>query len=248
MPILSRPDAELYFEEIGEGFPVLLLAPGIMQSCMWNWMPEQDGITGPYVHWGQALGADFRVVAMDQRNAGESTGAIAADHGWHTFAEDQIALMDQLGCDRFHLIGAEAGCSSALKLMEMVPERVAAAVLQNHIGHLDESPTYFRDMFAEWADKLTKDRSDLDRADIDAFGENMWGGDFLFSVTPGALATMKMPVVNMPGDDDVHPFDIGNGVDGLLPNSLCLPEWKSPLNEGMQRAMVMTQLKQHASG
>ena len=32
MPVLKRDDAEIYFEEFGSGYPVLLFAPGGLRS------------------------------------------------------------------------------------------------------------------------------------------------------------------------------------------------------------------------
>lgn len=245
MPIFVRPDADLYYEEYGSGFPVLLLAPGGMRSSTVCWRAGSNGSANPYCNWPDALASKFRVIAMDQRNAGQSRGDLTADHGWHTFAADQLALMDHLGCDRFHVIGASIGASFALKLIETAAERVTAAVLQNHIGYSEDYPTLFQDRYAEWADELTKTRPDVSTEALAVFGKNMWQGDFVFSVSPEAIARMDMRVINMPGDDAAHPFDAGNEVDGLMPNSFCLPEWKCPANELMQRVMVIETLKEH---
>lgn len=245
MPFFTRPDAELYYEEQGSGFPVLLLAPGGMRSCIEYWQTGTNGSVSPYCNWPDALAPSFRVIAMDQRNAGQSRGELAADHGWHTYAADQLALMDHLGCDRFHVIGASIGASFALKLMETATERVTAAVLQNHIGHDKANPTLHPDRHAEWADELAKTRSDISTEARAALGRNMWQGDFVFSVSPEAIVRMAIPTINMPGDDDAHPFDAGNEVDGLMPDSFCLPEWKCPFHAFMQGTMVATSLKKH---
>nr|WP_294554404.1 hypothetical protein [uncultured Rhodopila sp.] len=39
MPVLTRPDGEIYYETFGEGFPVLLFAPGGLRSRMEMWPP-----------------------------------------------------------------------------------------------------------------------------------------------------------------------------------------------------------------
>jgi hypothetical protein len=59
----------------------------------------------------EVLASNFRVIAMDQRNAGASIGAIEADHGWHTYAAVHLALLDHLGTERCHLLGVCIGPS-----------------------------------------------------------------------------------------------------------------------------------------
>jgi pimeloyl-ACP methyl ester carboxylesterase len=81
MPIFEREDAEIYFEEYGQGFPVLLFAPGGMRSRIEMWRAPPSGSPRSWQDWTEVLAARYRVVAMDQRNAGRSRGAIAADHG-----------------------------------------------------------------------------------------------------------------------------------------------------------------------
>jgi pimeloyl-ACP methyl ester carboxylesterase len=56
------------------------------------------------------LADKYRVVALDQRNAGRSSAPISASHEWNTFARDHLALADHLEIDRFHVMG---GCIGA---------------------------------------------------------------------------------------------------------------------------------------
>jgi hypothetical protein len=37
MPVLTRPDAEIYYEVHGSGFPLLLFAPGGLRSQLEYW-------------------------------------------------------------------------------------------------------------------------------------------------------------------------------------------------------------------
>src|SRR5712691_1103078 len=53
---------------------------------------------------------------------------------WGAYAEDQLALLDHLAIDRFHVMGCCIGGSFALKLIEQAPARVAAAVLEQPGG------------------------------------------------------------------------------------------------------------------
>jgi pimeloyl-ACP methyl ester carboxylesterase len=79
----------------------------------------------------------FRLIAMDQRNAGRSFGPLDLSDPWGSYARDQLALLDHLGVHRFHVMGCCIGPSFALKLIELAPERVVAAVLEQPIGIAD---------------------------------------------------------------------------------------------------------------
>jgi len=130
---------------------------------------------------------------MDQRNAARSRAAIAADHGWHTYAADHLALMDHLGHRRFHTLGGCIGASFCLKLCELAPERVSAAVLQNPIGLNAEAPSYFPDSHQAWAQEQRAARHDLDAAALASFGRNMWDRDFVFSVSRDFVRGLAVP-------------------------------------------------------
>jgi hypothetical protein len=43
MPVLKRDDAEIYFEEFGNGYPVLLFAPGGLRSRIEVWHAPPEG-------------------------------------------------------------------------------------------------------------------------------------------------------------------------------------------------------------
>ncbi len=88
MPFFERDNVKLYYEEHGEGFPVLLIAPGGMRSAVPFWYNTP---------WNpiEQLSPHYRVIAMDQRNAGQSVGPISASDSWHTFTGDQLALLAQ---------------------------------------------------------------------------------------------------------------------------------------------------------
>ena len=161
MAILQRPDGEIHYQVFGHGFPVLLFAPGGLRSRMEMWPSPPGGPARSWVDWTKALPeAGFTAVAMDQRNAGASRTAIKADHGWHTYAADHIALMDHLGFDKFHVLGGCIGGSFCLKAVETAPKRVLSAVLQNPIGLHPEHPEYFPESHAEWTkEQLAAGRS-----------------------------------------------------------------------------------------
>jgi pimeloyl-ACP methyl ester carboxylesterase len=183
---------------------------------------------------------------MDQRNAGRSRSAILPDHGWQTYASDQLALMDHLGFRRFHTLGGCIGSSYCLKLCELAPERVSAAVLQNPIGLHPEFRSYFPESFAEWGKEQLAARPDLDASAVKEFGGNMWRGDFVFSVTRDFVRRCTVPCLVLPGDDTPHPATIGAELAMLLPNVEQMKKWKGPDHLDEQCERVIAFLEKHS--
>ena len=82
-------------------------------------------------------------------------------------------------------------------------------VLQNPIGLHPDFPTYFPDSFAEWANEQRAAHPDLDKAALRSFGENMWAGEFVFSVSRDFVRRCSAPALVLPGDDTPHPAVTG---------------------------------------
>jgi pimeloyl-ACP methyl ester carboxylesterase len=162
MPVFERADVSLYYEEYGSGYPLLLFAPGGMRSNIDFWRRSPFDPTAE-------LAKDFRVIAMDQRNAGRSRAPVSADDGWETYAGDHLALLDHLGARRAHVMGGCIGSSYCLRLIKLAPERVSATVLQNPIGLSPENRAAFYEMFDGWASELRKARPELNEAAFKAF-------------------------------------------------------------------------------
>ena len=102
MPFFERDDVKLYYEVHGEGFPLLLIAPGGLRSSIPIWETQPyNAIT--------TLSPHFRVIAMDQRNAGQSSAPVSADDNWQSYTADQLALLDHLGESRSVWVGQDWG-------------------------------------------------------------------------------------------------------------------------------------------
>ena len=174
----ERGDIRLCYDEYGSGFPLLLIAPGGMRSEVSFWERTE---------WNpiEQLSPTYRVIAMDQRNAGRSTGPISGSDGWHTYTLDQLALLDHLGVDRFHVAGMCIGGPYIMGLIEAAPERVASAVFFQTIGLTDNRDAFY-DMYDDWANELRPQRRDVTDTDWAGLREAMYGGDdFMFNVSRG---------------------------------------------------------------
>lgn len=98
----------------GSGPPVLMLHGFPQTKAMWSPVAA-------------ALRERYTVVCADLRGYGDSgapDGHEAERYSFRAMAEDQIALMERLGFDRFHLIGHDRGGRTAHRLALDAPERV----------------------------------------------------------------------------------------------------------------------------
>jgi pimeloyl-ACP methyl ester carboxylesterase len=245
MPMLKRPDGEIYYEEFGSGFPILLFAPGGLRSRLEMWHHPANGPQRPWCDWTDVLASKYRVVAMDQRNAGQSKSAIRGDHGWHTYAADHLALMSHLGHQKFHVLGGCIGGSYCLKIAQLAPDRVASAELQNPIGVHPEHTDYFPKSHIEWSAEQRAERPDLNEAEIASFGQNMWGADFVFCVDRNFARHCPLPTMLLPGTDIPHPAATSDELARLLPGVEVLHQWRGPEFMEQQRLRVTAFLDRH---
>lgn len=242
MPTYERDGASIYYEEYGGGFPLLLIAPGGMNSAIafWGRMPFNPI---------EAFAGDFRVIAMDQRNCGQSTGPLDPVDPWTSYVDDQLGLLDHLGVDRYLALGCCIGCSYILKQLERQPGRLVAGVLEQPIGLVETNHATFQDgIWKPWAEALAAKRNDITPEQVQAFGAAMWGGDFVFSVTRDFLRTVTTPLLVLEGNDQAHPRETSLEVASLLPNVEYIEQWRAPddvVPQTIERVRAF--LKTHAS-
>ena len=221
----------IYFEEHGSGFPLLLIAPGAMNSIVEMWA---NATINPLVLYQDT----FRMIAMDQRNAGRSYGPLDLLDPWGAYARDQLALLDHLGIDRFHVMGCCIGGSFALKLIEQAPERVVAAVLEQPVGIADGNGPLYDEMWRAWGARLSS-RHDLSRKAIEDFGNLMWRDDFVVSVSRDFVRSCSTPMLVLPGTDRYHPTATGREVAALAPAGQVFEPWNDSQEHVNQAAAAV---------
>jgi pimeloyl-ACP methyl ester carboxylesterase len=233
MPSYRHDTATIYYEEFGQGFPILTFAPAGLQSTIEVWSRPAAPIN-PITEFA----GSFRVIAMDQRNAGgRSHAPITAQDGWSSYTGDHLDLLDHLGIERCHLYGQCIGGSFILSLLKAQPERVASAVLAQPIGRVGAMPAGRSARFQAWAESLT-DHAEATPEVLDAFNRNLYGPGFVYCVDRAFVSTCATPCLVLAGNDEAHPFPISEELSKLLPNCEFIPEWKTGAALTSARARV----------
>jgi pimeloyl-ACP methyl ester carboxylesterase len=110
MPHFQHNNAELYYEDFGEG-PAIITTHGVNENTLYWSLP---GITDRLVKAG------YRVINTDMRAHGRTiTTGEPKGYDARTIGDDFGALADHLGIDRFHLLthatGGMAGIDYAIR-------------------------------------------------------------------------------------------------------------------------------------
>jgi pimeloyl-ACP methyl ester carboxylesterase len=219
MPLFERDGASIYYEEFGSGYPVLLFAPGSLNStvAIWHGSAAFDATV--------ELASEFRLIAMDQRNAGHSWAPITPEDGWHSYTQDHIALLDHLGIDRVHLLGQCIGGPLSMSFIQARPDRVSAAVLVQPSGRIGP-PMGRAGGFERWREGLTG-HPEATPAVLDSFRDNLYKDDFVYTVSRDFVRTCPVPLLVLAGNDEAHPFQVAEELAQLSPNAEFIPEWKT---------------------
>lgn len=235
MPSFEHHGATIYYEVFGQGFPILTFAPAGLQSVIDVWR----GSSAP-VDPTTEFASDFRVIAMDQRNAGgRSRAPITAQDGWHSYAADHLAVLDHLGIEQCHLYGQCIGGPFIMSLLKAQPQRFACAVLAQTIGRVEDALPPRTPRFNGWAETL-KDHPEATQEVLDAFYRNLYTPGFLYSVDRAFVKSCQTPCLVLAGNDAAHPFPISEEVAKLLPNAEFIAEWK----DGAPLAAARTRMQQ----
>ena len=225
MPSYTRGDVRIHYEEVGSGFPLLVTPGGGLNSVISGW-PNQ------VFNAMEVFKDDFRCITMDQRNAngGQSSGPVQVEDPWGAFADDQLGLMDHLGIQEFLFMGYCIGGPFAFKLIERAPERVAAAVFCQPVGHSSKTPDSMYDSGLEsWGPPLCEHRDDVTMEIVEQYLHNLYRiqPDFMYSVSREFASECQTPILVMPDDTPSHSLEAAMALVDLAPKAEVTPyPWK----------------------
>lgn len=227
MPIYQRGAVTIRYEEMGSGFPLLVIPGGGLNSTL-----AGLDATHPFNAMKEFAPDGFRCIGADLRNAngGQSSGPLEVDRPWDAFTDDHLGLMDHLGIDRFMVLGYCIGGPFIWNLIRRAPNRVVAGVLTQPSGHRPELPDqFYQNNSANWAPTLRARRPEITEAETNAFLEKMYraNADFVFTVSRDFVKACRTPVLILPDDIPPHPYAVAMESAMLAPNAqVSLYPWK----------------------
>jgi len=228
MPFYERGKVRIHYEEMGSGFPLLVIPGGGLNSTI----AGLDVAPGHPFNAMKEFKDRYRCIGADLRNAyaGQSSGPLEIDRPWDSFTDDHIGLMDHLGIKKFMVLGYCIGQPLIWNLIKRAGDRVVAAVLTQPSGHREEMPTQFYDRNMEgWGPEFVKKRPEITMDQVSAFLKKMYlaNPDFVFTVTRDFVKNCKTPILVAPDDIPPHPYKVAMEVAMLAPNSqVTLYPWK----------------------
>src|SRR5579883_279026 len=223
----EKGPVRIHYDEVGSGYPLLIIPGGGLDSSLAFFTTN-----APFNAMAEFKG-EYRCIAMDLRNAntGQSSGPLEVDRPWDSHTDDQLALMDHLGIDKFVVMGFCIGGPFIWNLLKRAPDRVVAGVLAQPVGFRPEAPTLLYDgSMKGWGPALVKRRSDITMEMIEKYLTNLYlHRDFVLTVSRDFVKSCQTPVLIMPDDIPPHPYATAMESAMLAPKSeVSMFPWKEP--------------------
>lgn len=225
MPIFENGAVNIYYEEAGSGFPLLVMPGGGLNATI-------AGLDDHAFNPLQEFSDNFRVIALDLRNAndGQTVGPLEIERTWDAFTDDQLGLMDHLGIDRFMVMGFCIGGPLTWNLLRRETQRVVAAVLVHPSGYNSSAPDiYYKNNINDWAPRFRQQQPDVTMEMISDYLNNMYTSraDFVFTVDRDFVRSCETPVLVLPDDIPAHPYATAMETALLAPQSqVSIYPWK----------------------
>ncbi len=138
MPFTENRGAKIYWDEQGQGAPILLIMGLGYPSDMW--LRSRPG-----------LSAHYRTIALDNRGVGRSD-APPGPYSIALMAADAAAVLDAAGVESAHIFGVSMGGMIAQEFALQYPQRVRSLILAcTHPGGLHGKPPKLAIIRSLWA-------------------------------------------------------------------------------------------------
>lgn len=116
MPYAGLSDA-LYYEDVGNGYPIIFI-------------PGFGGVGSFWRNQVEFFKRRFRVITIDQRGAGASARS-RQEYSLAQMSDDVRAVMDAAGLDRAVLVGHSTGGAIAQSLAVEIPHRISGMLISS---------------------------------------------------------------------------------------------------------------------
>lgn len=225
MPILKNGPVNIYYEEAGSGFPLLILPGGGLNATV-------AGLDNHAFNPLKEFSDRYRVIALDLRNSnnGKSTGPLEIKETWDGFTNDQLALMNHLKLDRFMVMGFCIGGPMIWNLLKQAKERILCATFVHPSGYISSHPDiYYNNNITGWAPEFIKKQPEITLEMASKFLVNMYTNraDFVFTVNRDFVRSCETPILVLPDDIPAHPYSTAMETALLAPNAqVSLYPWK----------------------
>ena len=218
MPFYERGSVRIYYEDVGSGFPLMIIPGGGLNSSIASL--DTSVPFNPLERYKN----DFRCISADLRNAdlGKSSGPLEINRPWDAYSDDQLGLMDHLGIREFLVMGFCIGGPMIHNLLKLAKDRVVAAAMMQPSGFSPEYPNIFYENNTErWAPQLCEKRSEVTMAQVHDFLTNMYTdrADFVFTVSRDFVRSLQTPLLIAPDNVPAHPYEAAMEVAEIAPNS-----------------------------
>lgn len=238
----NRAGEKLWYEDIGEGCPVVLVHGWCMSSVIWKYQFEE-------------LGSSVRLIAPDLQGHGKSRGgAVNLDFG--SFARDLADLFEVLDISRAILVGWSMGAQVALQAYAELSGRLAGLVLVSATPCFTICENFAHGLAtAETRGMRLKVERSMQRA-LDGFHSRLFAEEelenhpFPTEIT-GLLSTVELPDTAAALDSldalartDMRPLLDHIAIPTLIVHGaldrICLPEASRYLKEHISKAEQVT--------
>jgi pimeloyl-ACP methyl ester carboxylesterase len=227
MPVYERGNVRIHYEEVGSGFPLLVIPGGGLNSTV-------AGLANHPFSPLDEFKSEYRVIAADfaQRQWRPVLGAARDQPAvGRAYTDDHIGLMDHLGIREFMALGFCIGGPFIWNLLKRAPGRIVAAVLAQPSGFRPTMPDlFYQNNIKRWAPALVERRSDITMQQAGAFLEKMYraNADFVFTVTRDFVRSCQTPILVLPDDVPAHPYAVALESAHLAPNAqVSIYPWKA---------------------